>query len=191
MTEAVKARNEHVDDVSLDRKLVCLSAWLERTTQKEGQAAQARAILPASALTVGTALAAAFLGVDERWFGFGIFMFLVVCALALFLYHQRRCAVWLKVARRLEDEQKVLLKIGKPEMWAKVGRHTPEQLAELFEQREPVRFFSGPALGLYSTSIALAILLMLFAVTKDYDLLQPKAPPAGEIAPKASSRTVF
>lgn len=191
MTGAVQARNEHDDDVSLDRKLVCLSAWLERTTLKEGQAAQARSLLPASALTVGTALAAAFLGIDERWFGFGIFMFLVVCALALFLYHQHQCAVWLEVARRLEDEQKVLLKRGKSEMWVKVGRHTPDQLAELFEQREPIRFFSGPALGLYSTSMALAILLTLFAITKDDDLLQPKALPADVIAPKATSRTIF
>jgi hypothetical protein len=191
MPGAVRAQSEPDDERSHDRKLTCLGAWLERTTQKECQAAQARSLLPASALTVGTALAAAFLSIDERWFGFGIFMFLVLCALALFLNHQRRCAIWLKVARRLEDEQKVLLKAGQAERWAKVGRHTPEQLADLFGQKEPIRFSSGPALGLYLTSIALAVLLALFAIKKDYDLLQPKSTTTTIIGPASGARAIF
>ncbi len=191
MTGAVEARNAQGDDVSLDRKLVCLSAWLERTTQKEAQAAQARSLLPAGALTVGTVLATAFLGVDQRWFGFGIFTFLVGCALTLFLYHQCRCAVWQKVALRLEDEQKILLTAEKSKIWAKVGRHTPDQLAELFEQKEPVRFFSGPALGLYLTSMALAVLLMLFTLAKDDDLLQPPSPATGSSTTNTGARAIF
>ena len=191
MTEAARKPIERIDDASLDRKLVCLSAWLERTTEKEGQAAQARAVLPASALTVGTVLAAAFLSIDERWFGFGIFICLALSAVGLFLVQQRRYGVWLRVARRLEDEQKALLKTDTADKDAKIGCYTPEQLADIFGPKEPISFMSGPAIGFYAAMMAFAILLVVFALTKDDELLHSRALPAYETAPSGSSRAVF
>lgn len=190
MTEAAQVRNEH-DDVSLDRKLVCLSAWLERTTQKESQAAQARALLPASALTVGAALAAAFVSIGERWFGACGFVIMLINALVLFLYHQRQCAVWRRVAHRLQDEQKHLLMINKPELSNETGRHTSDELAHFFGRKEPIRYNSMAALGLYLTAFVLAMLLMLFAITEDYKLLQPRESPASSIESQANQRAIL
>lgn len=191
MTEAARIENEQVDNASLDRKLVCLNAWLERTTQKEGQAAQARSLLPATALTVGAALAAAFLSVGERWFGASGFFVMLVSALILFLYHQRQCAVWRRVACYLQKEQKILSATETPKAWRKVARATPDELAHHYGQDEPITWNSLTSLGLYLTSFILAMLLMLFAITEHYDLLQPKITAAHKMEPRADNRPVF
>jgi hypothetical protein len=170
-----------------DQKLVCLASWLERTTLKEAQAAQACSILPATVLTIGTAFAGTFVGIDQRWFAVTIFMVFMAGALSLFLYHYRRWAVWHAVAVRLQNEQKLLIDHGQASSWAKAAKHPPEQLAQWFDRKEPLRPFCGPALALYLAAMVLGMMLLVFAVAKDYEWLQPKSAAAAEAPFSAGS----
>ena len=177
------AADTPADVITPEEKLICLGSWLERTTLKETQAAQACSILPASTLAIGAAFAGAFVGIDHRWSALVFFLVFAFGALALFLYHHRRWTIWKAVAMHLQTEQKLMIGQNRSKSWSKTGRHPPEQLARLFEQREPLRLLSGPALALYSAALILGMLLLVFAIAKDYDLLSPKPAAAAERPP--------
>ncbi|MGI9490159.1 MAG: hypothetical protein ACR2RF_30585 [Geminicoccaceae bacterium] len=177
------------DHVTPDQKLVCLGSWLDRTTLKEGQAAQACSLLPASTLTIGTTFAGALVSVDQRWFAFCIFLIFVFGALMLFLYHHHRWTIWRAVAVQLQTEQKFLISAKRSEALNKAGRHPPERLAHWFDKREPLRPFAGPAIALYLATVILGVLLMGFAAAMDYHWLGPKPAAAAE-SPPASDATL-
>lgn len=173
------------DSATPEDKLICLASWLERTTLKEMQAAQACSILPASTLTIGAAFTGTFIGIDHRWSALMIFLVFVFGALALFLYHHRRWSIWKAVAIRLQDEQKLMIGSSRSKALNKAGRHPPEKLAEWYGRQEPLRFLSGPGLALYLAAFVLGMTLLVFAVGKDYDWLRPKSAAAAE-GPAAS-----
>lgn len=169
-----------MDDVTPEEKLVCLGSWLERTTMKETQAAQACAILPASMLTIGTAFAGIAAGIDHQGSALVIFLGFVFGALTLFLHHHRRLSIWKAVAVRLQSEQKLMIGAGRVDNLQKAGRHPPEKLAQWFDKREPLRFLSGPALALYFAVFVLGTTLLVFAVGRDEGGLHPRQAAASE-----------
>lgn len=184
-TTASAAGTSSSDDVpsnriTPDQKLACLGSWLERTTLKEAQSAQACSLLPATTLTIGTAFAGTFVSIDQRWMALVIFAVFVFGALSLFLYHHRRWTIWRAVAVRLQTEQKYLIGKERQKAWAKAGCYPPEKLAQAFDKQEPLRPFSAPALALYLAAILLGMMLLAFAVEKDYHWLQPKPAAAAE-----------
>jgi len=165
------------DHVTPDQKLACLGSWLERTTLKETEAVHAYSVLPAAVLVIGTVSAAMFVGIGQRWFAIVTFVVFAGAALSLFLYHHRRWAIWHAAAVRLQNEQKLLADRSQMTAWAKAGQHPPEQLAQWYGRKEPLRPFAGPALALYLATIAFGIMLSVFATAKDLD--RHGAPSAG------------
>ncbi|MGI9504318.1 MAG: hypothetical protein ACR2RE_14820 [Geminicoccaceae bacterium] len=173
--------------ITPDQKLVCLGSWLERTTLKEAQSAQACSLLPATTLTIGTAFAGTFVSIDQRWMALVIFAVFVFGALSLFLYHHRRWTIWRAVAVRLQTEQRCMIGKERHKAWEKAGCYPPEKLAQALDKQEPLRPFSGPALALYLAAVLLGMMLLAFAIEKDYHWLQPK--PTAAVEPWGSGNT--
>ena len=162
------------EDLAPGQKMVCLASWLERTTLKEAEAAQAYALLPIGILAIGTVFAAIFIGIEQTWFAIASYIIFAGAALSLLLHNHRRWAIWHAAAIRLQNEQKLLADRSQARAWAKAGRYPPEQLAQWYARKEPLRPFAGPALAFYLATIALAILLSAFTADQDGALQKAK-----------------
>ncbi len=161
------------DQTTPDQKLACLGSWLQRATLKEAEALQARFLLPAGALTVGSLVTAAFAGMDRQALAVCVFLVFAFGAQALFHIHHRRWSIWRAVAVRLQTEQKLILGGGRTGMPGQAGCHPPEKLAKWFDKQEPLRPFCGPAIALHAATLVLATMLLTFDGEPNRDRVGP------------------
>lgn len=153
-------------DAVLDRKLQCLCSWLKRTTQCERYAEYVCLILPISMLAVGAALAMALLG-QAPYFAIGTFTFALICALVGFLVFRRNCQIWKDVARRIQNEQRMLCDPARMRDWTLIGRVAPDRLADMFGKQKSIRFFAADALTFYTAALFVAVLFALLTLSRD------------------------
>jgi len=148
-----------------DRKLHCLCSWLERANQRETHAVHARVLVPVSAMTVGTTLAATLVGVEAHGFAICAITLALAGAIIGFLIPSRRLQIWQAVAARLQMEQRVLIDEDRTKEWSVVGRVPPDRLADQISKKMPVQLFSFGALGLYAGALVLMVLFGLYALS--------------------------
>lgn len=153
-------------DSVLDRKLQCLCSWLERTTQCERYAEYACLVLPMSTLAIGTALAIALLG-QAPYFAIGTLTFALICAFVGFLVFRRNCQIWKDVARRVQNEQRILGDPARIRDWTLIGRVAPDRLADMFGRQTSIRFFAADAITFYGAALFIAVLFALLTLSRD------------------------
>ena len=169
------------DEPAIDRKLLCLTSWLERTNQRESQALQARAIVPAMMLTFVSMLAA----ISSQPENLSVMMVLCLSlAFGCFLYQDRKREIWKSVAVRLQTDQRILLSPKHVDDWPVVGNTGPDRLFEIYEARTPMRPFSSSALAIYFAAFLLTIFLVIIALPEG-DTTPPSEVEATKPAPAA------
>ena len=166
-------------DHSLDRLMTCLNGWLERATQMEVQARQARSVLTISTLTIGAAIAATLVAAEGRWYAVvGFFLFLIA---ALFLnhYHDRKTTIWRRAALAIEDAQQALvLKPDHPAIEGIKALHL-DRLVKEDESKTDLFVFDTQSCIFYLTAMAVLVLLGVFAIAETHDFIVPKADLSG------------
>lgn len=162
-------------DTGLDRLMACLNSWLERATQMEMQARQARSMLTISTLTIGAAIAAALVAAGGRWFGVAGFFLFLIAALFLNHYHDRRTTIWRRAASAIEDAQQALiLRPDHPAIDRVKALHLDRMVRE-DEGKTSLVVFDLQSCVFYLAAIAVFILLSVFAITESHHFFVPKA----------------
>jgi hypothetical protein len=148
----------------LDGVVACLNSWLERATQMEVQARQARAVQTIGALTLGSALAAAFVSGGHG--GLALAGFFPFAIAALFFNHHQdyKTTIWRRASEVIQNLQyKLVTSPGDPDIRQIAGLH-PRKLLRYYRRITKLVVLDSQSIIIYLTVIAVWFTLGLFAL---------------------------